>query len=112
MNAAEILAALSPWFDAAGTASLETPTGWFGRPFDNKHQLTWSVVRDEKLFVELDGRLHLILADVELVDESTGQLTLTCGHAVLDRRDFGSSERRRAEVFSEGGVVRFHASGV
>jgi hypothetical protein len=112
MKASEILNRLSAWFEHAGTASMELPHGWFGRPYDAMHQLTWSTSRDEKLFLELDGQVHLILADVDTVEEEPAQFTLECRHAVLDRRDYGSSGRRWAEVFSDGGVVRFHASGV
>ncbi len=105
------LAVVSAWFDKAGTASMELPTGWFGRPHDNMHRLTWSAVRDDKVLLELDGQLHLVLADVEIVADTAPLLALQCSQLVFDWRESGSSRRRHAEIRTAGGVVKFHASG-
>ncbi|MEZ5175165.1 MAG: hypothetical protein R2823_03055 [Acidimicrobiia bacterium] len=88
---------------------MELPTGWFGRPRDNMHRLTWSTVRDHKVFVEFDGQVHLLLADAEVIEDTTPVLALRCSQLVVDWREFGTN-RRHAEVHDKGGVVRFHAS--
>jgi len=103
-------AALESWFAAALTASVELPDGWFGRPYDNMHRLTWLDERDGKLFVELDGQLHLILADPDVEKIGAGEFGLVCSHAVLDWREYGSSGVRNARVIP-GGRVSFYAFG-
>jgi hypothetical protein len=106
------LRTISAWFSDVLTASVELPDGWFGRPYDNMHRLTWSVERDDKLFLELDGRLHLILAGVEVLENGAGLLRLGCSHAVFYWREYGSSGDHHAVVYNVGGIVQFHASGV
>ncbi len=108
MSAAESLA---DWFATALTASVELPDGWFGRPYDNMHRLTWSADRNNKLFVELDGQLHLILADPEVSKNEPGEFELRCSQLVFDWRDYGSAGSRHARLFHDGGRVSFHASG-
>lgn len=104
--------AVTEWFDKALTAAFELPDGWFGRPYDNMHRLTWLAERDNKLIVELDGQLHLILSDPEVVASDRGAFELRCSQVVFDWRSYGSEGSRDARVFSEGGRVCFHASGM
>lgn len=105
----DTLDAISAWFDEAGTASMELPGGWFGRPYDNLHRLTWSTVRDNKIFLELDTQLHLFLADVEIVEVAERELVLQCRQLVFDWREYGSSQRRHAEVHENGGLLKFYS---
>ena len=48
------------WF-AHRSASLELPSGWFGRPFDNQHRLTRIEADGDDLVIQLDGDLELVL---------------------------------------------------
>lgn len=109
MNAA---VALADWYATALTASVELPDGWFGRPYDNMHRLTGADFRDDKIFVELDGQLHLILADPLVTNNEPGEFELRCGHVVFDWCDFGAVGSRHPRLFHDGGRVCFHASGV
>lgn len=69
--------------------SLRLPTGWFGRPYDNQHRLTWSAVRGNTLLVELDGLQELILMDVGRIEVTDDSLVLSdVGYVVLCRRDY------------------------
>lgn len=58
---------IQSWFDDKGGGSLITPEGWFGRPYDNFHQLTFLLIRPNKVIVELDEQLYLIFSDLQSV---------------------------------------------
>lgn len=104
----QIEAKVREWFEKVGAASMELPDGWFGRPYDNQHRLTWAVVRDSKLIVELDEQVHLILSEVAGLEEDDRALIVVTGRLVLDRREYGSSGRRETRVYENGGPVTFH----
>jgi hypothetical protein len=44
------------FFSRSGGASLKLPSGWFGRPHDNFHELTSATVVDSTLIIVLDER--------------------------------------------------------
>lgn len=48
------------WFRKAGAAGLILPDGWFGRPYDSLHRLTFSVQRPRAMLLELDSQLYLL----------------------------------------------------
>jgi len=56
MTTQAVLEAIASWSSKAKLASLEMPTGWLGRPYDNLQQLTWSAATEDKVLVELDKR--------------------------------------------------------
>lgn len=111
MSVDAVLTAVSSWFATALTASMELPDGWFGRPYDNMHRLTWAVQRDNKLFLELDHQLHLVLSDAELGEVNGEDLELRCSQVVFDWREYGSGGLRHVTAYGDGGRVCFHASG-
>ena len=51
---------IGDWFKKNDCFGLILPNGWFGRPGDNCHQLTWTVEKENKLIIELDNQLYLI----------------------------------------------------
>ena len=106
VNARELEQTVREWFGSAEFASLELPSGWFGRPYDNLHQLTWSETRGDKLILELDHIVHLVIttpAATEITDDDLRIIDFS--QVVLDRQDYGSSTASHAEVFTTG-VVR------
>jgi len=111
VNASSPVASLEEWFSSAKTASMELPDGWFGRPYDNMHQLTWAAARPEKLLLELDGQLYLILSRCVIASASPEVLELHCDQAVFDWRTYGHHGELQSKTYPEGGVIRFHASG-
>ncbi|MCP3877281.1 MAG: hypothetical protein GY701_02635 [Sulfitobacter sp.] len=109
MTSAEVMDEVRLWFEASSVASMELPDGWFGRPHDNMHRLTWFAVRDDKLIIELDGQLHLIAAGAELVERTATQIALSCRHCTFDWREYGTTAVNHGSVYSDGGVIRLHA---
>ena len=39
---------------------LKLPDGWFGRPYDNWHKITYYIKRPNKTILEIDEQLYLI----------------------------------------------------
>jgi hypothetical protein len=100
--------AIGQWFVQAQLASLELPRGWFGRPHDNLHQLTWSAARDRKVLVELDGLLLLIITDPGGIESNDLEFRINgCAQVTLDWREYGNL-RPHVEDHG-GGLVRFVA---
>lgn len=105
IDAAGLKQVVCDWFQSVESASLELPTGWLGRPGDNLHRLTWIEVRGDKLILELDEIVHLILTTPAAVQATGHELRIEgFTQMVLDRRDFGSSAASHAEVFTTGTV--------
>lgn len=50
---------IQDWFDKEFGGSLILPDGWYGRPYDNQHLLTFLNEKDNILFLVLDDKLKL-----------------------------------------------------
>jgi hypothetical protein len=111
MSAQAALEAVGEWFATAKLAGLELPNGWFGRPYGNLHQLTWAQARGDKLLLELDGQLHLLVTKPSIVE--TDRACLRIGYfeqAVFDWQEYGGVRTPHADIF-DGGWITFHAQG-
>lgn len=91
---------------------LKLPDGWFGRPFDNQHQLSDVTVRDDGLEILLDDRLRLVLHGPVQVQQSGKNLVLAgFDHAEWERQEYGSSGRVHRREYSSGTVEFVVAAG-
>jgi hypothetical protein len=70
----QIIKIVKDWFQSKGGGSLITPEGWFGRPYDNIHMLTYIEVRPNKVILELDEHLYLIFSDLKSVNTTDTEL--------------------------------------
>ncbi len=52
---------IEKWKVENPTFGLILPSGWFGRPFDNNHNITWTADRKFKILIEVDQQLLFIL---------------------------------------------------
>ena len=109
MKTDTILQALLIWFDDVEAAGLKLPTGWFGRPYDNEHRLTSAHVLADRLVMELDGQMILMLAHPTEIEVDGTCLRLSgFSHGALDWDEYGSG-RPHLQTFA-GGCVEFHGS--
>ncbi|WP_433893189.1 hypothetical protein [Streptomyces sp. CA-111067] len=99
----ETLEAITDWFAHAEYSGLILPRGWFGRPFDNQHLLTWAHARQGKLLLELDDQLLLVLTTPGRPDTKDRNLTVTFAQLVFDWQGYGDLQPH-AEVFSDGEI--------
>lgn len=88
---------------------MKLPSGWFGRPFDNRHQLTSARLMTGRLLIELDDRMLLVLAHPESAVGSDGDVLRIGGfrHGTLTWDEYGGSGGD-IETFGIG-EVEFHA---
>ncbi|GLI26444.1 hypothetical protein ARHIZOSPH14_06860 [Agromyces rhizosphaerae] len=105
----EDVATIRELFNQRGGASLKLPEGWFGRPFDNWHQLS---------DVELDGPVLVIT-----VDDSQILRIRTAGRVTVEGRTlrvpvtdgtwswvpYGHSGEAPRIAAIGAGTVEFHA---
>ena len=66
MPISETVRVITEFFDDQLAAGLVLPNGWFGRPYDNLHQLTGCTVAGDTMRIELDGQLILTFAGAGL----------------------------------------------
>ncbi len=103
-----VLQTITDWFARVKLASVELPRGWFGRPLDNLHQLTWSAARDHKILLELDKQLLLIITDPADADATDTELRIEgCAQVTLDWQEYGNLTPHVDDHGS--GLVRFVA---
>ncbi|GIG60026.1 hypothetical protein Lfu02_43980 [Longispora fulva] len=87
---------------------MQLPDRWFGRPFDNAHELTWAEQRPGRLLLELDNRQYLIfVGDVLVVD---GPELCIGGFEELVFVWQGYGDSARHVETHDVGEVRFHPS--
>jgi hypothetical protein len=98
-------------FQEAGGASLKLPAGWFGRPYDNVHQLTAVTALAGRLVIALDSQMVLTLAHPATVTTELRKLTLSgFAHGTWDW-DECASDRSHVEILDRG-VVEFVCSRI
>ncbi len=92
------------WFDVHSGGGLILPDGWFGRPHDNIHELTFLVGLSNWLIMELDEQLLLTIRDPEKVSQEKDNLVIS-GFAScnLDWKEYGSS-RGHVSHYEQGEI--------
>jgi hypothetical protein len=108
MQPSEIVRAVESCF-AEHPAGLVLPDGWFGRPYDNLHQLTACTATGGTVRVELDGQLSLEFEGSGTVAVRDGAGLVIRGFTSLlwVRRAYGGREIHRQSFAA--GEVRFPA---
>lgn len=92
------------WFRATGGGGLVLPDGWFGRPYDNIHRLTFLAVLPLWLILELDECLLLTIRDPTIVEQRDGELLIGgFSSCVFDRKEYGG-ERGYVKSYTSGEV--------
>jgi hypothetical protein len=110
MTIQAVLREITEWFHRVSTATLQLPSGWFGRPFDNQHSLTWATTRGDRLLIELDNQLLLIITRPSKVKVTEYELSIgDFSQLVFDWQEYGSLESH-AETFHDGSL-RFITAG-
>lgn len=111
---AAVLTEAEAWFTEHEFGHLELPDGWFGRPWDGQHLLTFGAARPQRLILELDEHLLLIVSgpvtarrEMSGPDSSGHRLSALVladfSQLVFDQRWYGSAQWS-ARVFERGRV--------
>lgn len=97
---------ISDWFGTTGGGGLVLPDGWFGRPHDNIHQLTFLEARPLWLIIELDERLLLVVRSPSRVLWTEGDLLVDgFSSCFFERKEYGG-EGWQAKRYT-GGQIKF-----
>ena len=100
---------IEDWFRVHGAAGLVLPDGWFGRPHDNIHQLSFLAVRPAWLILEFDERLLLTLRDVAQVAPGAAELEISgFSSCVFDWKEYVNDTGHVRRY--EGGAIRLVGS--
>jgi hypothetical protein len=106
MTSTQAIETISEWFRAAGGGGLVLPDGWFGRPHDNQHALTYLEARPHKVLLELDDQLLLTFTDLATARLEAAELILEgFVQCVFDWQEHGTLVPH-ARVYHTG-TVRF-----
>ncbi|HGY9594063.1 hypothetical protein [Vibrio campbellii] len=95
---------IESWIESNAVFGLKLPDGWFGRPYDNQHRLTWIAERDNKLILEFDNQMYLTftkpiqlkVSDSEFIVDDFQQLT-------FDWQGYGDV-KAHSKVYKSGSV--------
>lgn len=100
------------WFIEEKSGSLMLPDGWFGRPFDNQHELTSLVESNSDLTIILDGNLTLYFYGLESVETRKKELVFSRFHNLrFEWQDAGGSGEGHSAEFGAGEVKIVSAPG-
>ncbi len=103
---AAIAGAVVAFFADHEVASLRLPSGWFGRPHDNWHQLTEVATEGGDVLIRLDGTQVLTL-EAEATSSEERVLRVTIRGGRWDWTEYGANQEH-TEVLGPGNV-EFHA---
>ena len=105
-NPRAIADAVRTFFAEHEVASLRLPLGWFGRPYDNWHQLTETATEGSEVLIRLDDSQVLTL-EVEGMSPVGRTLRVTIQGGRWHWTEYGG-DIEHDEVLGPG-VVEFHA---
>ena len=101
-----VAAEVTRWFGEVRGASLELPSGWFGRPFDNLHKLSEIRVESgDDVVLVLDGVQELTVhAPQSVASASTNLVIGPIAGGTWKWAEYGSG-KHHVEVIGPGTVT-------
>jgi hypothetical protein len=112
MDHKQIAKVVKRFFRANGGATLELPDGWFGRPFDNHHELSIVAWDGPLLRIVLDRHepLTLLIREPQHADVDGRVLTIRAfAEASAELPYYGDRDHPTRLKKYTGGRFRFHA---
>jgi len=98
--------AVQQWFKDEWGGSLFLPDGWYGRPYDNQHALTFVEEAGSVLTIVLDRRLTLRFEGLKSVRAQRRELTFGPFEALrFDWESFGTDGGHGTKEY-QGGEVK------
>ena len=95
---------IESYIEEINSFGLVLPNGWFGRPFDNCHEMTWLEEKDNKLIIELDKQLYLIFTKpVSCTKQENDLIISNFKQLVFDYQGYGDM-KPYCKIFKNGEV--------
>ena len=99
-----IITEIEEWNRKFPRFGIELPNGWFGRPYDNIHFLTYIIERDNKIIIEVDEQLYLLFTKPVTVNLNESTLILSDWQQfTFDRQGYGDMTAN-CDVYKSGTV--------
>jgi hypothetical protein len=96
---------IESWLIGNAVFGLKFPDGWFGKPYDNQHRLTWLADRDNKLILELDNQLYLTFTKPIDISKSDSSLIISgFNQAVCDWQGYGELNPN-CKLYNSGSIT-------
>ncbi|MDF1698654.1 MAG: hypothetical protein P1U56_22570 [Saprospiraceae bacterium] len=93
---------LEDWNKEFPRFGIELPNGWFGRPYDNIHLLTYIIERDNKIILEVDKQLYLIFTKPIAIEINESTLIISDWEQfTFDRQVYGDMTAN-CDVYKSG----------
>ncbi|MES2397650.1 MAG: hypothetical protein V4549_16690 [Bacteroidota bacterium] len=96
------------WKSKNKSFGIVLPSGWFGRPYDNFHHITWIADRKFKLLIEIDEQILLVFTKTkqfEVIHDNKDLLFKIFLRLTFDRLGYGDLTVH-TETF-DNGEIRF-----
>jgi len=96
---------IQQWFKDEWGGSLLLPDGWYGRPYDNQHALTFIEESGETLTIILDQKLTLHFEGLKTVKAQKQELFFGPFEKLrFDWESFGTDGKHGVKEYKEGAV--------
>lgn len=95
---------INNWKSSNPTFGLILQAGWFGRPFDNLHSITWVEDRKYKLLIEVDEQLLFIITkskQFEIILDKNDLVIKNFFRLTFDRLGYGDLTAH-TDIFDKG----------
>lgn len=92
------------WFLKHKSGGLILPDGWFGRPYDNLHQLTGISEKESSLEIILDTMIKIKFVSLKSIHTNNKELILSNFEKVYFKWTEYGSEIEHEKVFDSGEV--------
>lgn len=95
---------LTNWQINNPTFGLLLPNGWFGRPYDNCHEITWIEERKYRFLIEIDEQLLFIITksnQFEIITNNNDLIIRNFYRLTFDRLGYGDLTAH-TEIFDKG----------
>lgn len=109
MTTEDRLAAMRDWFHQHEGVGLELPDGWFGRPYDNVHQITNISLSKGELHITFDDRIKIAGRGSSIAGMTASELRLLVDHLKVEWTGFGSKGVHHTKTFEQALLV-IHSS--
>jgi hypothetical protein len=96
---------ITNWFHEGGHKGLILPDGWLGRPQAERRELTLCLSRPNRLIIEIDNKMYLILSDAHVIAIDSDELKIGFTRLIFDWRCSGSSAKDDFKVYEEGNIT-------
>ncbi len=93
------------WLNQKKKFGIILPDGWFGRPMDNLHEVTWWIERTNKFIIEIDSQLYITLTKpIKLNSKKDSLIISNFLQCIFDYQGYGDM-RAHSKMYNAGEIT-------